>query len=600
MNDHTASSQLPAPALPRENFRKIRECKDLGELFTSAEFRERIVASVPRHMTSDRILSVVLRAHMTNPLLLQATPMSFAGACLTATNTGLEPNSALQEAHLIPFKMKDRKTGKEVIQIQVIFGFQGLLKLANNTGRLLSISANVVYPSDVFDWMEGSNTFLQYKRGGRRVRTEQDHPEYAFFHARLTGGGESMEVWPYADVLRIRNLSQAYRRALRAKQEAETNNRRPPLTWTEAPWVRWEEAMARKTMVRAGVKYLPKSVELANAARLDEMQDKRDIDYSKVIDLAGNAEEPDYTGAAAQIGEQVEDDPEYIPNGGEGRAPDAAFVDRRTSQRNPTGGTDRQQARTDEERTVNVPSFEHFLIDEVGDHAEEPFLDPVLWAKGFIDLWQRCSAAARPMLIENNDEALADARQFPIADQLLTVTDAEAELPADPPLIGIAQDRSGRLDWKGYAQAFRTSLFGWHSDLEPWLDTQRARMTEAPLATRLLLLKACRERAEQVKTELPEWVIGLAGPAKPPADMAGRPSTGAPSGSDERWAGDTIEHINTLATAQDVNDYAAAGAVQAVMRRLRRENPALFDRVDNAVANRLAELGEGGPPDQAA
>lgn len=580
MNDTVATDKpLAAPALPRENFKPIRQCANLGELFSSAEFRERIVASVPRHMTNDRILSVVLRAHTANPLLLQASPMSFAGACLTATNTGLEPNSALQEAHLIPFRMTDRKTKREIVQIQVIFGYSGLLKLVDNTGRVLTRSANVVYDdADIFDWMEGSETFLRFKRGGRRDRKPDDIPTRAYFHAKLLGGGESMEVWPWGDVLRIRNMSQAYRRALNAKNEAEAKNQRLPLTWTEAPWVKWLEAMARKTMIRAGTKYLPKSVELANAVRIDEVQDRRDIDYSRIIDMAGNEPEPDYAGTAATLGEEhAEED-----NG----APDAAFGDHRpafidqaarTGQRQATETTGAPAAST----APKAPAFEHYLIDTAGEPSPEPYVDPVVFATDFIKLYQHASARERETLAENNEMALEEARHLPIADQMLAVVNPDEEAPGNPPTIPIAQERGGRPDWRKYATDFRAVLFGWRGSLEVWLDAQREHMERAPLASRLLLVRMVRERAEQIRQSMPEWLADLAKPGPDP---------------DERWAEGFIAHLASLREATDVTEYARSGAVQTVMRRLRAEKPSLFERVDAATAERLAELGDDGAP----
>jgi len=613
-------TNLPAPALPRENFKRIKEARNLEELFTSAEFRERIVASVPKHVTNDRILSVVLRAHTANPLLLQATPQSFAGACLTATNTGLEPNSALSEAHLIPFKQKGR------VQIQVIFGYQGLLKLVDNTGRVITRSANIVYPdSDVFDWMEGSETFLKFKRGGRRERRDDDRPSHAFFHAKLSGGGEYMEVWPYGDVLRIRNMSQGYRRALAARDEAAAENKRPPATFTAAPWVAHEEAMARKTMIRAGVKYLPKSVELANAARLDEVQDRRDIDYSRVIDVAGNEESPDYTGAAAMLGEQGGDDDGggWTPGGGGGNGgggggadPGATFTDRRqgsvdsgSSQQTPNRSQETQQPAGNggaPAPSPRSPSFEHYLIDDAGEY-EGPFVDPVEWAKAFIAMRGRISDM--PTFLENNEDALAAARQAPIADQLLDVQDEKRDLPA-PVTLAVANRRDGKPDWADYANGFRHILFGWRGDLTAWFEAQRGMMERAPLATRLALLKAARERAQQLNAGLPEWLAGLAGPTKKPdkaPDGAANATPNAPVPSpenrpdiDERWVADTVAHINAQTTSQAVSDYCMAAAVQTRMKRLRAEKPELWAKVDAATVEKLktfqAPPPSGAPP----
>jgi recombination protein RecT len=564
------------PALPRENFRKIRECRTLDELFSSAEFRERIVSSVPHYMTNDRMLSVVLRAHVANPLLVKATPQSFAGACLTATHTGLEPNSALAEAHLIPFKTTLRGRGgqpdREVIQIQVIFGYQGLLKLAHNSGRLLSTSANVVYAdADIFDWMEGSETFLKFKRGGRRERREDEQPTHAYFHARLVGGGESMEVWPWGDVLRIRNMSQGFRRAKRALEEAQARGARPPFTWTEAPWVKWLDQMARKTMIRAGVKYLPKSVELANAARLDELHEHRNIDYARVIDAAGNAEEPDYSSAAIALAEGTDD----------GEMEETTGVDAAT---------------TTVVVAAHAPAFEHYLIDDVGEPIG-PYLDPVKWASDFINIWKAIRRDdLKEGLVESNEQALADARRAPIADQLLAVVDEARDLPAPTPLL-VETNADGKVDWKSYVKRFQFTVYGWRGDLNAWLEIQRDTMQQAPLATRLLLTKAATERASQLNTTLPEWAASLAATGqriRRVADNSERRET-----QDARWVRETIEQVSAAKDEAAVREIADSVVVLTVMRRLRRENHDFWKEVDEAFVNRLTELqGHGNDDDE--
>jgi recombination protein RecT len=612
----TKRRPLTTPNLPRENYVPIKAARNLEELFLSSEFRERIMASVPTHITPDRMLSVCLRAHSGNPLLVKATPTSFAGACLTASNIGLEPNSALNEAHLIPFRRTIKERGKpdrEVVEIQVIFGYSGLLKLAYNTKQILNTSANVVYTgSDVFDWQEGTDSFLKFKRGGRRERSADDRPEYAYFHANTVGGGQAIEVWPYGEVLRIRNMSQGYRRALRALEEAQKEGKRPPLTWTAAPWVAHEEPMARKTMIRHGTKYLPKSAELANAVRIDEAHDRRDIDYGKVIDMAGTDANPDYASAAAHLGERSDDpEPEYMPTGSPGAAPDAAFTDRRPDStadagRRPEGSEAEleefrrwkaaQPAPIVQEKPepLTDPSFEAFLIDEVGDYDPEPFVDPVQWARGFINLWQHARDTAT--LLENNEQALEEARKFPIADQLLAVMEERRDLPKLLSVI-LKESREGKPDWRGYTAEFRSVLFGLRGDLATWLDFQREVMQRAPLPTRLLLLKHIRERGDQLKAGLPEWVIDLTGaPGKPPTPAPPRPQPKlVTDDKDARWVDDIIHTLSEHTTARAVAELGASPDVQREMKRLRRENPAQFERADNAFAAKLEELG---PPDE--
>jgi recombination protein RecT len=644
VSDKPKTPPPSAPALPSENFRPISQCRTLEQLFSSSDFRERIVASVPRHMTADRMLSVALRAHSRDPLLSQATPQSFAGACLTATNIGLEPNSALNEAYLIPFKRTIRERGKEdrvIVEIQVIFGYSGLLKLVDNTGRVLTHSANVVYSdSDIFDWEEGTNTFLRFKRGGRRPRTDQDKATYAYFHATIVGGGQSIEVWPYGEVMKIRNGSQAFRRAVAARDEAAAAGRREPLAYRAAPWVAFEEPMARKTMIRAGTKYLPKSAELATAIHLDELTDKRSIDYSRVIDMAGNPDEPNYSQSAIILGDQSEDE-EWAPREDDRQpqqadAPrgDAPQGDQRTPATGRAGHVDTRPtvvpirtAQPAEPRTAtppaspSSPSFEHYLIDDTGDYDADaaPYVDPVVFANAFVEMFRR--AADRTTLCENNEQALEEARGFPIADQILSVIDAATEVPLTHAPIPVLHKRDGRPDWVGFTATFRSAVSGSRGELSDWLDMQRPALEQAPPAQRLLLIKAVRERAAQLRQPIPGWITELAtarpppqavrGPAAPAQDAPQASPQDAPQGAAAQPAADAppakgapltdaqtvaaiIRNLDMLSTLAEFAEYATSTAVKTQMLRLKREAPAEFERADNAFAHRRTQI--AGPP----
>ena len=59
-----------------------------------------------------------------------------------------------REAALVPY-------GKDLQYIQMI---SGLIKMAFNTGKIKSISAEVVYDNDPFDFQLGDNAFIDYKK----------------------------------------------------------------------------------------------------------------------------------------------------------------------------------------------------------------------------------------------------------------------------------------------------------------------------------------------------------------------------------------------------------------------------------------------------
>ena len=63
-----------------------------------------IAKALPSVLTPERFTRITLSALSTNPKLAQTTPKSFLGAMMTAAQLGMEPNTPLGQAYLIPFK----------------------------------------------------------------------------------------------------------------------------------------------------------------------------------------------------------------------------------------------------------------------------------------------------------------------------------------------------------------------------------------------------------------------------------------------------------------------------------------------------------------
>ena len=79
-----------------------------------------IAKALPANITPERFTRVVLNAVNTTKDLMNCDPMSFLGAMMSSAQLGLEPNTPLGQAYLIPYK------GKATFQL----GYKGLLDLA--------------------------------------------------------------------------------------------------------------------------------------------------------------------------------------------------------------------------------------------------------------------------------------------------------------------------------------------------------------------------------------------------------------------------------------------------------------------------------------
>ena len=169
------------------------------------------------------------------------------GAILQCSQMGLSPDPIMGEAHLVPFN--NRKKG--VTECQLIPGFQGLMKLARNTGLISTIYAEAVYEGDEFVQEKGLNQVLKHVPSEAPEREEQ-RLTHVYAVARFKDGGVQFVVVPRSKIDKIRERSRSQ---------------------ANGPWTTDFEAMALKTGIKQLARWLPKSAELAAAVGLDNLAD---------------------------------------------------------------------------------------------------------------------------------------------------------------------------------------------------------------------------------------------------------------------------------------------------------------------------------------
>lgn len=213
--------------------------KRSGELTSLLEkMKPAIAQALPKHVSAERIARIALTAVRSNPKLAECTPQSFLGSLLQASQLGLEVNTPLGQAYLIPYK--DICT--------LVVGYQGMLDLARRSGMVKAIYAHAVREADEFDYELG----LEPKLSHKPAEGDRGDLTHVYAVARLTGGEPIFTVLTRAEVERFRARS-------RAKDSG--------------PWVTDYEAMALKTAIRRIFKWLPKSAEMSMAAAVDEADD---------------------------------------------------------------------------------------------------------------------------------------------------------------------------------------------------------------------------------------------------------------------------------------------------------------------------------------
>ena len=108
--------------------------------------------ALPAYLPVEKFIRTALTAINSNPKLANCTQESLLAAIMNSAQLGLEFNTPLGEAYLIPYENK--KKGITTVNFQI--GYRGLLKLAYNTGQFKRITAREVRANEAFDFDYGT------------------------------------------------------------------------------------------------------------------------------------------------------------------------------------------------------------------------------------------------------------------------------------------------------------------------------------------------------------------------------------------------------------------------------------------------------------
>jgi recombination protein RecT len=107
--------------------------KTLHDFFSREARQQEIARVLPKvGITAERITSVMFNAFSTTPKLLECDPTSLFKSLIQCASLGLEPNTALGQAYLIPFNNKKENR----VDVQLIIGYKGFLGLARRSGEV--------------------------------------------------------------------------------------------------------------------------------------------------------------------------------------------------------------------------------------------------------------------------------------------------------------------------------------------------------------------------------------------------------------------------------------------------------------------------------
>jgi len=242
-----------------------------------------IKKALPSVITPERFTRMVLSALSSTPKLAECSPQSFLAAMMTAAQLGVEPNTALGQAYLLPY----RNHGQMECQFQL--GYKGLIDLAYRSGEVSVIQAHTVYENDVFEYELGMDPKL------RHVPAKADRGEAVAYYAmfKTKDGGYGFEVMSVDDVQRhAQRYSKSYGSG-------------------SSPWRSNFDEMAKKTVLKRALKYAPLKSDFVRGVAQDETIKAELSDEMYAVPdetvFEAEGEEIDSTSVDTETGEVISD-----------------------------------------------------------------------------------------------------------------------------------------------------------------------------------------------------------------------------------------------------------------------------------------------------
>jgi len=193
--------------------------------------RNAIEEAIPKYMTVERMMRIAQSAYSNNEKLMKCDPMSIIGGVMLSAQLGLEINSPLGEAYLIPYN--NFKTNIKYAQFQI--GYRGILNLAYRTNIYKMIGAWCVYENDEFEHELGLKQTLRHIPAKKPIGS----PIYYYAIYKTVNGGEGFTVM--------------------SKEQIEDHKNK--FSKTENVWKSNYDSMAKKTVLKMVLNYAPKSIE---------------------------------------------------------------------------------------------------------------------------------------------------------------------------------------------------------------------------------------------------------------------------------------------------------------------------------------------------
>jgi phage RecT family recombinase len=229
-------------------------------------------------LNASREASFAIQRVVKEKRLLECDPVTLRDAYENCAMIGLSLNPALQYAAIIPVWNKDRGVHEAVLWPM----YRGFIKLATDTGLIVSVEVENVYAQDSFSLSKNTDrTVLSHTINHRATRNTPDNPYFGtYVITRLVNDPERplVEWVPAADIELMKKSSKNY----------DPNDK-------GCVWVKWEDEMRRKSAIKRAQKFWPKSdgrvqERLAAAVAIDNQHENQERAREAPIDSEAEIE----------------------------------------------------------------------------------------------------------------------------------------------------------------------------------------------------------------------------------------------------------------------------------------------------------------------
>lgn len=216
---------------------------------TLEKMADKFKEALPPHIDVNKFISVGKLALNKNPRLLDLDRNSLWQTFMKAAQDGLLLDG--REAAAVPYKS----------QVNYLPMVDGIIKLMHNSGNIKTISVDVAYTNDCFEYEKGSNAHVKHMpllSGDRGERLA------VWCYVKTTNDGEYIEIMDMKQVEDCRKVAKS-----------------------QNVWNAWYDQMAKKTILKRMAKLLPKSDALNTVLKMDD-----ETNYKEPVNITPNEDRP--------------------------------------------------------------------------------------------------------------------------------------------------------------------------------------------------------------------------------------------------------------------------------------------------------------------